>query len=239
MTSRFVWLLAVGLIVGTGWIAGCPANDDDDDDAADDDTSGSMGVEGLVYFLDMAGGGFDYTEPPGVEALITTMYPTDTGNIFTASSIDEAAGTVEILVGSVWMVDPEATPPVWEQGTLPTQELTGTWNNGTVAAGPADLVFDFSLGASNLWDVVLTGTYEPDGSELVDVSLEALVDLAPYDLYLEWDPGSLCEGLEESIDAECVDCPADGPNQGPYCLFLSAEGGTCPLLPGLSMVPVS
>ena len=237
MRDHLVWMFALLLLFGTGWIAGCPAADDDDDD--DDDTSGDMDMEGLVYFLDLGAGDFSYSAPNGAEALIPTLYPTDTGNIFTASSIDEAAGTVQIMVGSGSLVDGEANPPVWEQGTLPTSTLSGTYADLSFEAGPADMVFDFEMGASHLWDVVVGGTYAPDGSELVDVHLEAMADLAPYDLYMGFEIGGLCEGLEESIGAECVDCPADGPNQGPYCLFLSAEGGTCPLLHGLTMAPVN
>ena len=237
MRDRFAWMLAVLLLVSAGWIAGCPAADDDDDD--DDDTSGTMDMEGLVFFLDLGAGGFDYTEPSGAEALISTMYPTDTGNIITASSIDEAAGTIEIMIGSGSLIDGEVDPPVWEQGLLPTSTLSGTYADLSLEVGPADLVFEFDMGASHLWDVVFGGTFKPDGTELRNVYLEAMADLAPYDLYLGWEPGGLCEGLEESIGAECVDCPAGGPNQGPYCLHLSAQDGVCPLLHGLSMVPVN
>ncbi len=254
MKVQLAWLLAVALLVTSGAVFGCTppetADDDDDDDDAtgddddtgdddtgDDDTGPPVELEGLVYFLDMARGDFVFTEPTGAGALIPSMHPTDAGNIFSASSIDEGAGTLELLVGSATLVDDSVEPAVWEQGTLPTMSMSGTIDGLTFEAGPADLIFDFEDAPAHLWGLTVSGTYATDGSAIEATALEAMVDLAPYDTYFGWDPGSLCDALED-IGAECVDCPADGPNQGPYCIFLAANSGTCPLLEGMTMTEV-
>lgn len=236
MDGRFVGLVVI--FVGLAWMGGCPAGDDDDDVAGDDDDA-SGGVEqlvGLTYFLDIPGGGFDFTEPPDVGPLITTMYPSDTGNVFSAMAIDADSGNVAIRIGSGWQISTD--PEVWEQGTLPTSDATGSIDGLSFEVGPTDLVFEFDMSPAWLWDVTLGGTYAAAGSEITDSHFEATVDLVPYDVYMGLDAGALCETLEDSTDARCVDCPPDGPNQGAYCLHLVATGGTCPLLQGLTMVEV-
>jgi hypothetical protein len=235
MRSHLVLLSAALALV----IAGCASQDDDDDSAVGDDDDDASGVEdlvGLTYFLDIPGGGFVFTEPPDVGTVFVTMYPSDTGNIFSVTALDEAAGTVDLRIGSGWQISTD--PEVWEQGTLPTTDASGSWDGLTFVVGPTDLVFEFDLSPSWLWDVTLGGTFSADGSEVVDTHFEATVDLVPYDVYMELDPGSLCELLEDGTDAECVDCPPEGPNQGAYCIHLVASGGTSPLLEGVSMVEV-
>ena len=252
MKVQLIWLLAAVLVATTGGILGCTppetadddddddddATGDDDDDTGDDDTGPSVELEGLVYFLDMARGDFEFTDPDGAGALIPSLHPSDAGNIFSATSIDEGAGTIELLVGSATMVDDSVDPAIWEQGTLPTMVLPGTYDGLSFEAGPADLIFDFEASPAYLWGLTVSGTYTADGTAIESTALEAMVDLAPYDAYFGWDPGSLCDALNDAIDAECVDCPADGPNQGPYCIFLAAHSGTCPLLEGMTMTVV-
>jgi len=220
------------LLAALTWCSGCPAGDDDD--AADDDDGGTD-LQGLTYFFDIPGGGFDFTEPEGVGPLFETMWPGDTGNVFSPLSIDEGAGTLQLMIGSGSLVDGDADPPVWEQGTLPTVTTGGTYADRTFEAGPADIVFEFDLSPAYLWDVVIGGTFQPDGSEITATYFEAMADTAPYAQYLGLDDDALCETLESATDAECVECPPGGPNQGPFCVFVAAEGGTCPLLHGLTM----
>ncbi len=256
MKVQWIWLFAAVLVVATSGIVGCPppetADDDDDDDDAtgdddddvtddddDDDTSPTVELEGLVYFLDLARGEFQFTEPEGAGTMIPALHPSDAGNIFSGVTIDEAGGTIEIMVGSASVVDDSVDPAVWEQGTLPTMVLSGTYDGLSFEAGPADVVFDFEQSPAHLWGLTVSGTYAIDGRTIEGTSIAALVDLAPYDSYFGWDPGSLCDALNDSIDAECVDCPADGPNQGPYCIQLAAHSGTCPLLEGLTMTEVN
>jgi hypothetical protein len=236
MITTTRWMLGLSLLAALAWCCGCPTTGDDDDAADDDD--GGTAVEGLAYFLDIPGGGFDFTEPEGVGPLFETMWPGDTGNIFSPVSIDEGAGALSLLIGSGSLVDGDANPPVWEQGTLPTVTTQGTYGDLAFEAGPVDIVFEFDLSPAYLWDVVIGGTFRADAVEIQDTYFEALADTAPYAQYLGLSDEALCETLESATDAECVDCPADGPNQGPYCVFVSAEGGSCPMLHGLTMHPV-
>ena len=68
--------------------------------------------------------------------------------------------------------------------------------------------------------------------------MQANVDLGPYDVYMELEPGTLCELLEEQTDAACTECPPQVAADGPTCLFIAAEAGECPQLPGLTMVEI-
>ena len=217
----------------------------DDDDAGDDDTSDDIDastVVGLTYMLDIGNGGFTFTEPAGIGAvlgLFLGQLPEDQGIIFTAESIDQGAGTVDILIGSGLVSNPNDDPAnwIWEQSNGSTTDADGTWINPSFGAGPADMVFDAGAGVVWLGDVLFGGTYAADGSQVNDSSLAGLMDTIPFDEMLGFDPGGLCATLG-GLSIPCETCPPASPHQGDFCLYLVAEGGTCPLMAGLTMVPV-
>jgi len=229
-------------------VADDDAADDDvaDDDAGDDDTGGSgvteAAMEGLVYLLDIGGGTFTFTEPAGIGTVISLFLgqlPETQGIIYTADQIDAGAGTVHVLISSGSVTNPDDDPAtwVWEQNAGPTTDTSGTWNNPSFEAGPADMTFD--AGGVDVWlgDVVFGGTYLQDGSSMVDVSLGGMIDTVAFDDMLGQNPGLICTTLG-GFGIPCVTCPATSPHQGDYCIYLVAEGGICPLLAGLTMVAV-
>jgi len=234
-------------------VADDDASDDDvadddvaDDDAGDDDTGGTgvdpATMEGLTYLLDIGGGTFTFTEPAGIGTVISLFLgqlPETEGIIYTADEIDEGAGTVHVLISSGSVTNPDNDPStwVWEQNTGPTTDTNGTWNNPAFEAGPADMNFD--AGGVDVWigDVEFGGAYLPDGSAMVNVQLGGMIDTVAFDDMLGQNPGLICTTLG-GFGITCVTCPATSPHQGDYCIYLVAEGGTCPLLAGLTMVAV-
>ncbi len=217
----------------------------DDDDAGDDDTSDDLDpstVEGLTYLFDIANGGFTFTEPAGIGAVIGMFLgqlPEDQGIIFGAEDIDPGAGTIDLLLSSGLVTNPNDNPAnwIWAQSDATTTDASGTWSNPSFDAGPADMVFDSGSGTIWLGDVMFGGRYATDGSTVSNARLEGLMDTIPFDEMLGFDPGGLCDTLD-GLSIPCETCPASSPHQGDFCLYLAAEGGVCPLLPGVTMVPV-
>ncbi len=260
MTRSWTWM-AVLLAALTWSVTGCPDGGDDDDavdddddavddDTADDDDSASEDevdpevVIGLSYWLDFVGGGFEYTEPTASAGTILGMFmPEDQGVVFSPQSFDDGAGTVELLIGSMLVTNYEGNeddPSVWEwaQTDSPTTITTGSWANPAFSGGPTNL--EMAAGGTTAWlgDVVFSGQFVADGSEVADVSLEALVDMVPFDEMLGMNPGDLCAMLESMSQIPCETCPPESPDQGDYCLFLAAHSGTCALVEGLTLVEV-
>ncbi len=224
--------LLFSLLVASLLVTGCPTGDDDDDDAFDMQT-----LVDQTYLLDLTGGGFEYTQPEDVGSLIGSMWPSDRGTVFAATALDEGAGTVDFLIASAG-AGSTGDYDGWSQGELPTVTTAGTLDGMAFEGGPLELEFDMSGDPLMLWDVIFGGTFVEGGAEVTGAYLEATIDLLPYDTYLGLDDGSLCETLAQTTDAECSDCPAGAPNEGPFCLFVSAENGLCPLLTGLVLSPV-
>jgi len=215
--------------------------DDDtgDDDSADDDVDPET-VIGQVYLLDLGGDSFNYTEPPGAGGVLATFLPDTEGVIFTATAIDEDAGTLELRLGSARVSNPEDDPEIWEwvQIATPTTTTPGTWANPAFEGGPTEL--NMAAGESTAWlgDTIFGGLYAADASEINGVYLEALVDMVPFDLMLGFDPGTLCATIENLAQVPCVTCPPESPDQGDYCLFIAADSGICPLLEGFELQEV-
>ncbi len=203
----------------------------------DDENGAAQHLVNQVYLLDLVNGGF---EADDVESLIISMWPDDRGTLFTATEIDESAGTLEFMIGSAHADDPEADPIVWQQGDLPTIEVPATWNGDAFSfeGGPVDLEFDLDGAESMMWNFVFRGTYDADGGQVTNAYLEGMVDLVPWDEYLGLEPGDICESLATVTTGSCVDCPPQAPNQGPYCVFMDTENGTCPLMDSLTMSEV-
>jgi hypothetical protein len=259
-------LLLLGtLLTALLWAMGCPDEDDDDaadddagdDDAADDDAgdddsgdddsgdddSGDDDVDphemlGKTYLLDLGGGGFQYT--PDVGGALGVLLPDDSGVAFSATAIDEGAGTIELLIGSVMVEDPELDPSqwVWVQTAAETTTTSGNWYNPGFDGGPTDILLE--SGGVPIWisQLVFGGQYPLDGAIIEDTTLEGMVDLASFDEMLGSKPGFIC-GMLEVTQIYCTTCPLGSPHEGlDYCLDLDAEGGTCPLVEGVELVPV-
>jgi len=239
---KFRWLIALTMALFFGSVCGCPGNnDDDDDDVAGDDDDATLDPQDLLgrtYLLHLTNGGFVYTDPPDIGPIATMMWTADDANVFSPVALDAAAGTVEFMIGSAHTVDAAADPVVWTQGTLPTRNAAGSWDDFAFEGGPTDLVFDLDGDPFTLSDVIFGGTFSADGTLIEDAYVRATVDLAPYDVFMELEPGTLCELLEEQTEGACSDCPPGSAAEGPTCLYIAAEQGECPLVEGMTMVQV-
>ncbi len=265
--NRWMWLCT--LCAALLWAAGCPeeqddddASDDDtgdddtgdddsgdddtgdddtgDDDSGDDDTATVDPAEmlGNAYLLDLGQGGFQYT--PDVGTALGILLPQESGVAFSATAIDEGAGSIDLLIGSVMVEDPELDPSkwVWVQANTDTTTTTGSWYNPGFDGGPTDISMDFQGAPVWINQLVFGGSYLADGTMIVDTELEGMVDLAGFDEMLGADPGMIC-GVLEATQIYCETCPAGSPHENEdFCLYLTAVGGTCPLVEGVELVPV-
>jgi len=216
--------------------------DDDtgDDDTGDDDTVDTTSLEGQVYWLQLGTGGFTYVEPAGIEAIIGSLLPEDEGMLVSPLTFDEGAGVVDVLIGSGGVIDPELPEAQWEweQYGNPTLHIVAAWNNPTFSGGPIDMTI--SAGGVDIWlgDAIFGGRFAVDGTEIVEVGLEGMVDVVAFDLLLGFNPGTLCDTLA-GAGIDCVTCPPTATHQGDFCLHLVLEDGVCPLLEGLTMTEIS
>ena len=77
-----------------------------------------------------------------------------------------------------------------------------------------------------LWDMNISGIFEPDGAGMYDVGLAGSLDLRDFgDLEVDLpvdlsDPDEACELLGTLLAIECEDCPWD---EEPYCIGLVLE----------------
>jgi hypothetical protein len=235
-------LLGLTITIILGLAVGCPPSSTDDDDATsgddDDATLDPQELVGRTYLLHLTNGGFVYTEPADIGPIAAMMWTADDANVFSPIVLDPVAGTVEFMNGSAHTADAAADPVIWTQGDLQTRNAAGSWDDFAFEGGPIDLVFDLDGDPFTLVDVVFGGTFSADGTLIEDAYVRATVDLAPYDVFMELEPGTLCELLEEQTDAACGDCPPSVSAEGPTCLDIAAEQGECPQVEGLDMVQV-
>jgi len=159
---------------------------------------------------------------------------------FSATAIDDGAGTIDLLIGSVIVEDPKLDPSkwIWVQSSANTTTTDGNWYNPGFDGGPTDIAMDFQGAPIWLSQLTFGGEYAADFSQIGNTELEGLVDLAGFDEMLNFNPGTIC-GMLSATQIFCETCPKGSPHAGgDYCLYLVATGGTCPLVEGVELVPV-
>ena len=158
-------------------------------------------LEGHDYLVDLLSG--EFVEPPGVGPLLS-QYMGDVFPILHVLAVDDEAGTIEFGLGEC------------------EQSAVGEWHNPHLRLGPTTLILFIEGIEAEITDVFLAGDFTPDGSRLVEGSLEGLFDTRFIDVLI--DPGAgegaACD-LLESLGIECLPCPSDGEF---YCLRMVAEG---------------
>ncbi len=206
----------------------------DDDDTTEEPTPAPDPVDpdlvvDATYFLDLRGGGFVFTEPEGLEPLITAFHPEAAGILFTVL-LPEADGLVKAMLATAYV---DADTGEWTQSEGETTVLHGTWFNPEMELFADELWL--GNGEVDVWlsGMSFTGRFEPDASAIVDVAMSLTADLACADEVLGVDPGTLCAFGEDMSGIECDACPADAPHEGDYCLFMAAVDGTCGRIEGL------
>jgi len=91
--------------------------------------------------------------------------------------------------------------------------------------GPTNFPVEFMGISLTIWDMDISGIFEPDGGGMYDIGLAGALDFRdigealgdadlgiPIDLS---DPDETCELLGTLLSIDCEDCPADGE---PYCI---------------------
>jgi len=205
---------------------GEPPGDDDTEDTCDDNLADEL--RDIVFFLDLGDESFEFVEPAGLGPLLQAEIPRDDGAIF--STVGMEACDVEMLFGAGVVTNPESPQAdwVWEQ----TDQTTVLAYGGR--AGPQFEIGPFAITTTindlDVWmgDALMLGRFLPDGTAVEDAVLDFVLDTTEFEPILGFD---LCDL------ASCEPCPASCPHQGPVCLHVVAQGGTCPRIEGMVMLP--
>ena len=202
---------------------------------------------GKVFNIDLAAATF--VEPPGVGPILQSQIgdvailfsPTSDSNFAVGSQpgLHIIGGIGEVSGGSVaqdlcsetlaFTYGPDGT-----LGGTPNDDTPATWADPVLTLGPTDLPIAVQGIEANIEDLIITGTFHPDLTDLRGGIFSGTVDTRP--LAPELDPeggkGAICELVEETIGTPCVACASDGE---PFCLSVLAEDVTAAHIAGLEL----
>lgn len=172
-------------------------------------------LEGKAWSVDLGSG--EVVDPPGVDAILSTLI-SDVGLLLGVASYDDGAATLE-MIGALAGADGQdlCTP------TLVLPEPADFDNPMMVLSSPS-LPIEVAGFSVMIEDLDVTGVIAPDGSAVVDASLQGSIDTRGLVGVV---PGtedgaddSVCE-LLGGFGVACIACSADGE---PYCLSLHVRG---------------
>ena len=191
---------------------------------------------GQTYNVDLASATF--VEPPGVGPILQSQIG-DIAMLFSLqpeSDFSPSAQPGLQIVGAYGdVIDPvnnvvEQEPcmetigfTMGVDGEIGTADDTpASWNNPTVELGPTDLEFFLQGIETTMQDVVITGTFHPDGGDSRGGVLAGKVDTRPLAPELDPEGGddAICNLFEDTIGIECEPCRDDGTE--PFCLSILA-----------------
>ena len=209
-------------------------------DGVDNDCDGlidevnAQDMVGECYHLDL--NTVSFTTPPQmlIDAVIGT-WPTDEGILIQAAVIDEGASTVEMLLG----YGQDAGGWNWSQDmSYTTTDLAGSWSNPSFTTDPAGTIILPAPGMpSESYDLVITGNYFDNASQIYDGELDGQLDTTGIDDGLNQAHGTTCN-MMAALGYTCETCTA-GPHAGSSrCAHITADSGIFPHIAGLTLVPV-
>jgi hypothetical protein len=186
---------------------------------ADPDTT----VDGEDYWLDL--GTANFVEPPGMGALLG-QYLSEAYIAIHVVDVDDTGGTIDAFGGYLAPDAPGYLQDLCVE-TLPlTDQQPGLWANPFMQVGPSDATFGIEGYPVDMFDVLVTGSFATDGSQLQQGTFGGDIDTRGMDPLI--DPqakvGATCQ-LMASLGIYCDPCP-DG--TGPYCLYLYATDIVAP-----------
>jgi hypothetical protein len=202
---------------------------------------------GATYNIDLAQANF--VEPPGVGPILQSQIG-DIAILFSMlpeSDFDVAAG-LQIMGALGAVVDPVngiieqeictetlafTAGPDGEIGTA--DDTPAGWNNPNLELGPTNLDISVQGIQATIQDLVITGTFHPDGDDMRGGTFAGKVDTRP--LAPELDPeggeGAVCDLVEETIGISCEACNDDGTEV--FCLSVLADNIVAEKVDGLTL----
>ena len=175
-------------------------------------TDPETAVEGVDYLLDL--GNATITQPAAIGVLLAS-YLEDVELIVQVTDLDDGAGTLEALGGTL------------DQGVqdlcVPTMGLTdsqiGAWCNPFLEVGPTTLAVPVEGYNVDILQVRINGTVVQEGGRIVSGRIEGSMDTRGLDSLVGGGTGATCS-LLASLGVNCEPCP-DG--SGTYCLTTIME----------------
>ncbi|MES2640068.1 MAG: hypothetical protein V4850_11315 [Myxococcota bacterium] len=194
---------------------------DTDVDTGDDVTEDLTGRTYVVSLADAT-----ITEPSGIGSFLSGYLTQEIllGVVSVSDTEIEMIGTIAV----------EGSSPAEQDYCLatidfPTADFTG---NPDFQIGPSDLSLDVGGVTIALTELLVTGTFEDDGSAFEDGVLSGTIDTRPLDAMVgDGSEGIVCE-YAAFVGATCEACPSDG---GEFCLSLVAEDITGIELEGVAV----
>ncbi len=206
------------------------------------------GMVGATYNIDLAGATF--VEPPGVGAIIGSQLD---GVAILFSPTDESSFEPGDQPGLhiIGALGEESGPDIVQEACTETLAFTygpdslygtaddvpATWNDPKLELGPTDLPLSIQGIEATIQELVITGTFHPDLSDMRGGTFGGKIDTRPLAPELDPDGGedAICQLVFETVGVECEECGGDNP--GEFCLTVLAEDIVAAEVPGLELTP--
>lgn len=204
---------------------------------------------GASYNIDLAQA--DFVEPPGVGPILQSQLG-DIAIIFTMlpeSDFTPAAQPGLQILGALGTVVDPVNGIIEQEACTETLAFTagidgiiGTiddtpaeWVNPNLELGPTNLDISIQGIQATIQDLVITGTFHPEGDDMQGGTFAGKVDTRPLAPELDPDGGedAVCNLVVEAIGIECEPCMDDGTE--PFCLSVLAENIIAKKVDGLAL----
>lgn len=213
-----------------------------------DVTDPATSLVGSTYNIDLAQANF--VEPPGVGPILQSQIG-DIAILFSIlpeSSFEEADQPGLQILGALGaVVDPVnnvieqedctetlafTAGPDGEIGTA--DDTPAEWANPNLELGPTNLDISVQGIQATIQDLVIAGTFHPEGDDLQGATFAGKVDTRPLAPELDPEGGedAVCNLVEETIGISCENCTATGE---PFCLSVLADSIVAAKIDGLAL----
>ncbi len=240
-TLDIEWAPCDGCPVSISFMTGPYGNDLDDAEGT---------LVGATYNIDLAGANF--VEPPGVGPILQSQIG-DIAILFSmlaSSDFTPAAQPGLQIMGALGAVVDPVNGLIEQEACTETLAFTAgvdgeigtaddtpaSWVNPDMELGPTNLDISVQGITATIQDLVITGTFHPDGDDMQGGTFAGSVDTRPLAPELDPEGGedAVCNLVEETIGIECEPCQDDGSE--PFCLSVLATDIVATKVDGLALV---
>lgn len=184
-------------------------------------------VENSVYGLELANATID--EPAGVGGMLGDYLP----EYVLVEVVSADAASLKLMGAlAVEGSNPPEQDVCTESIDFPTADFGG---QPYFQVGPADTMFAVAGYNVTLYDMMLAGTFNADGSAIENGELEGSIDARDIAGAVGFDAETLCMYLGY-FGGSCSACPSDGE---PLCLTLAVSNLNGDVIDGLDLVEVT
>lgn len=175
------------------------------------DVGGAVGdVTGSSYALDLGSGRF--IKPEGVASLLQQYLTTDV-----LIGVESVSGSNIQMVGAIGLED--ADPPTQDPCAETIPFPAASFANPYFQVGPAETTINVQDISITIDDLLISGSFTPDGNSITGAVLSGSIDTRPLDPLLgDGEEGAICS-MASAAGISCEPCP-DGTN---FCLSVLVD----------------